>query len=134
MIPSRGRDSELSARCFPAKPNNVSLQQAVLCWPGLFHGRRTLATPALQPAPTGKRIEDSNLPNDGRRLMDINQAILYAQLVNAAYAILPCNIMNVAGQIVTVGTTNYQVVTSIFANDIATDMNRPAANPASRLV
>jgi hypothetical protein len=29
--------------------------------------------------------------------MDINQAILYAQLMNAAYAILPCNIANVAG-------------------------------------
>ena len=47
--------------------------------------------------------------------MDINQAILYAQLVNAAYAILPCNITNVAGQIVTVGTTNYQVVNGIVS-------------------
>ena len=55
--------------------------------------------------------------------MDLNQAILYAQLVNAAYAILPGNTTNAAGQIVTVGTLNYQVVTSIFANDLSTDMN-----------
>jgi hypothetical protein len=55
--------------------------------------------------------------------MDLNQAILYAQLVNAAYAIPPENTTNAAGQIVTVGAVNYEVVTSIFANDLATDMN-----------
>ena len=55
--------------------------------------------------------------------MDLNQAILYAQLVNAAYAILPGNTTNAAGQTITVGAASYQVVTSIFANDLATDMN-----------
>jgi hypothetical protein len=55
--------------------------------------------------------------------MNPNQAILYAQLVNAAYAILPGNTTNTAGQTVTVGAVSYQVVTSIFANDLATDMN-----------
>ena len=55
--------------------------------------------------------------------MDLNQAILYAQLVNAAYAIPPNNVNNAAGQIINVGTASYQVVTSIFANDLATDMN-----------
>lgn len=55
--------------------------------------------------------------------MDINQAILYAQLVNAAYAILPGNTTNAAGQTITAGASTYQVVTSIFANDLATDMN-----------
>ena len=55
--------------------------------------------------------------------MDINQAILYAQLVNAAYAILPGNTTNAAGQTITAGAANYQVVTSIFANDLSTDMN-----------
>lgn len=55
--------------------------------------------------------------------MNLNQAILYAQLVNAAYAILPGNTTNTAGQTVTVGAVSYQVVTSIFANDLATDMN-----------
>lgn len=55
--------------------------------------------------------------------MDLNPAILYAQLVNAAYAIPPDDRTNHAGQIVNVGATNYQVVTTIFANDLATDMN-----------
>ena len=55
--------------------------------------------------------------------MNLNQEILYAQLVNAAYAILPGNTTNTAGQTVTVGAVSYQVVTSIFANDLATDMN-----------
>ena len=55
--------------------------------------------------------------------MDLNQVILYAQLVNAAYAIPPDNTNNAAGQIVNVGAAGYQVVTSIFANDLATDMN-----------
>jgi hypothetical protein len=55
--------------------------------------------------------------------VDLNQGILYAQLVNAAYAVAPQNTTNGAGQTITVGATNYQVVTSIFANDLCTDMN-----------
>ncbi len=61
--------------------------------------------------------------------MDINQAILFAQLVNAAYAIPPDHTNNAAGQIVNVGAAGYLVVTSIFANDLATDMN-PARGQA----
>src|ERR1019366_7026137 len=45
--------------------------------------------------------------------MDLNQVILYAQLVNAAYAIPPDNTNNAAGQIVNVGAAGYEVVTSI---------------------
>ena len=52
--------------------------------------------------------------------MDINQAILYAQLVNAAYAVPPGNLTNGAGQIINVGAASYQIVTSLFANDLAT--------------
>jgi hypothetical protein len=55
--------------------------------------------------------------------VDLTSAILYAQLVNAAYAIPPSNTTNAAGQIVTVGAASYQVITSMFANDLATDMN-----------
>lgn len=55
--------------------------------------------------------------------MDINQAILYAQLVNAAYAIAPDNTANAAGQKINVGATQYDVVTSIYANDLSTDLN-----------
>jgi hypothetical protein len=60
--------------------------------------------------------------------MDLNLAILYAQLVNAAYAISPNNTNNAAGQIIPVGAVNYQVVTSIFANDLATEMNPERGN------
>ncbi len=60
--------------------------------------------------------------------MDLNQAILYAQLVNAAYAILPGNTTNAAGQTITLGARSYQIVTSIFANDLATDMNPSRGN------
>jgi hypothetical protein len=55
--------------------------------------------------------------------MDLNQAILYAELVNAAYAVDPTDVTNHAGQNINVGAVSYQVVTSIFANDLATDMN-----------
>ncbi len=55
--------------------------------------------------------------------MDLNQAILYAQLVNAAYAVDPTDVTNHAGQNINVGAVSYQVVTTIFANDLATDMN-----------
>ena len=55
--------------------------------------------------------------------MDINQAILYGQLVAAAYAVPPETTGNAAGQVISVGADTYEVVTSIFANDLATDMN-----------
>lgn len=55
--------------------------------------------------------------------MELNQAILYAQLVNAAYAVDPTDVTNHAGQTINMGPANYQVVTSVFANDLATDMN-----------
>jgi hypothetical protein len=59
--------------------------------------------------------------------MDINQAILYAQLVNAAYAIDPIDDTNQAGRALAIGA-GYQIVTSIFANDLATDMNPDRGN------
>jgi hypothetical protein len=60
--------------------------------------------------------------------MDFNQAILYAQLVNAAYAIDPANAKDAAGQAVTAGKVTFDVVTSIFANDLCTDMNPERGN------
>jgi hypothetical protein len=60
--------------------------------------------------------------------VDLNQAILFGQLVNAAYAVPVTDLTNHAGDIVPAGIdthqTSYQVVTSIFANDLATDMNQ----------
>ena len=55
--------------------------------------------------------------------MDLTQAILYAQLVNAADVIPPQNTDNAAGQVISVGEARYDVVTSLFANDLCTDMN-----------
>jgi Lipase (class 3) len=59
----------------------------------------------------------------GNFIMDVNQAILYAQLVDAAYAIAPNNTANVSGQSVTAGAAKYDVITSIFADDLSTDLN-----------
>ena len=59
--------------------------------------------------------------------MDLTQAILYAQLVNAAYAIPTGDVTNHAGQAIPVGA-GYTVITSIFANDLATDMNPARGN------
>ena len=55
--------------------------------------------------------------------MDRNKAIEFAQLLNAAYAILPDNVANSAGKALIAGDTAYTVVTTIYANDLATDMN-----------
>lgn len=60
--------------------------------------------------------------------MDINQAILYAQTVNAAYCIAPDNTANAAGQKITIGAAQYDVVTSIYANDLSTDLNPNRGN------
>jgi hypothetical protein len=64
--------------------------------------------------------------------MDLNRAIQYAQLVNAAYGVPTTDLGNKAGQIINagVGTANiaYQVITSIYADDLATDMNPERGN------
>ena len=55
--------------------------------------------------------------------MDLNQAILYGLAVNAAYAVPPSDLDNRAGTDIQIGAVNYEVVTSIYANDLATDVN-----------
>lgn len=55
--------------------------------------------------------------------MDINAAIRYAQLVNAAYAIDPSNVTSTAGTSVPTDAPSHEVVTTIYANDLATDMH-----------
>lgn len=50
-------------------------------------------------------------------------AIEYAQLISAAYAIPPSDLTNAAGKKLTAGNRPYTVITSIYANDLATDMN-----------
>jgi len=59
--------------------------------------------------------------------MDFNQAIKFAQLVNEAYAIQPTDLANQAGKTTSGGlgpaSTSYEVITSIYANDLATEIN-----------
>jgi len=55
--------------------------------------------------------------------MDLNQATLYGQAVAAAYTIDPADTANRAGKTIPVGGVNYDVVTSVYANDLSTDMN-----------
>ncbi len=55
--------------------------------------------------------------------MDLNDAIHYAQLVNAAYAVDPADVTNHVGDLVPADTRTHKVVSSIFANDLATEMH-----------
>ncbi len=59
--------------------------------------------------------------------MDLSKAIEFAQLVNAAYAVPPADLTNRTGEIVRAGIISggnaYAVVATIYANDLATDMN-----------
>ncbi|OMC52100.1 hypothetical protein A5745_02075 [Mycobacterium sp. IS-2888] len=51
------------------------------------------------------------------------KAIQFGQLVNATYATPPSDLTNAAGQELSAGGVDYTVVTTIYANDLATDMN-----------
>ncbi len=59
--------------------------------------------------------------------MDLNLAIQFGQLVNSAYAIAPNDLSNQAGKIVTAGlgsaSASCEVITSLYANDLATEIN-----------
>ncbi|MDE3136179.1 MAG: lipase family protein [Acidobacteriota bacterium] len=59
--------------------------------------------------------------------MNLASAIQFGQVVDAAYAVPSDDLANRAGQFVQVGTgaaaASYEVVTSIYANDLATQMN-----------
>jgi hypothetical protein len=53
--------------------------------------------------------------------MDVNLAIKFAQLVNAAYALDPKGGAGLAGQSISAGGMGYSIVTTLFANDLATE-------------
>jgi predicted lipase len=55
--------------------------------------------------------------------MDVTTAIKVAQLLNTTYDTAPSDLTNAAGKAVSAGGANYTVVTTIYANDLATDMN-----------
>jgi len=60
--------------------------------------------------------------------MDVTAAIQFGQLVGETYDILPSDLTNSAGNVLTAGGINYTVVTTIYANDLATDMNPDRVN------
>ena len=60
--------------------------------------------------------------------LDVSKAIEFGQLVNATYATPPSDLTNAAGQSLSAGGIGYVVVTTIYANDLATDMNPSRAD------
>jgi hypothetical protein len=55
--------------------------------------------------------------------IDLGTAIRCGQLLNTIYGTLPTDVTNQAGQKVSAGGTDYTVVTTIYANDLSTDIN-----------
>ena len=55
--------------------------------------------------------------------MDVNAAIQFGQLVEEAEGIAPGDLTNRAGTALNVGGTKYTVITTVYANDLATDMD-----------
>ncbi|OBH56952.1 lipase family protein [Mycobacterium sp. E2479] len=60
--------------------------------------------------------------------LNVTKAIQFAQLVNATYATPPGDLTNKAGQALSAGGVDYTVVTTIYANDLATDMDSSRAD------
>jgi predicted lipase len=55
--------------------------------------------------------------------VDVTTAVNVAQLLNTTYDTLPSDLTDAAGKAVSAGGINYTVVTTIYANDLATDIN-----------
>src|SRR5215470_20006089 len=59
--------------------------------------------------------------------LDLNTMVHFGQVVKTAYAIAPEKLSNSAGQTLTVSlggaSTSYSVITTVYANDLATEMN-----------
>ena len=55
--------------------------------------------------------------------MDVTKAIEFGQLVGETYKIAPSDLTNSAGKVVHAGGTDYVIVSTIYVNDLATDMN-----------
>jgi Lipase (class 3) len=59
--------------------------------------------------------------------VDLNSAIQFGQLVKAAYAVPSDDLSDTAGKVIQAGLTGggnaFEVVTTVYANDLATDIN-----------
>ena len=64
--------------------------------------------------------------------MDLNSAIQFGQLVDCVYAVNPADLTDQAGKNINAGLIGggvaYKVIASIYANDLATDMNPSRGN------
>lgn len=60
--------------------------------------------------------------------LNVAQAIQFAQLVDATYETPPSDLTNKAGQALSAGGVSYTVITTIYANDLATDMEPSRAD------
>ena len=64
--------------------------------------------------------------------MDLNAMIHFGLVVNKAYEIPPDQLTNSSGQMMTVSfagvDTRFEVITTVYANDLATDMNPERGN------
>jgi hypothetical protein len=64
--------------------------------------------------------------------MDFNQAILFGQLIGAAYAVPATDLTNRSGTVVSAGLgaaqTSFTVITSLYTNDLSTDVNKLRAS------
>jgi hypothetical protein len=75
----------------------------------------------------GRLYIERKIWSGGGDIVDLNSAILFGQLISAAYAVPPEDLTNRAGEILQAGLlgggTAFEVLTTIYANDLATDMN-----------
>jgi len=55
--------------------------------------------------------------------MDVTKAVHFGLILDEADDVLPSDLNNAAGRTFTEGSTTYKIVTTIYANDLATDMN-----------
>jgi hypothetical protein len=55
--------------------------------------------------------------------MDVVTAIQLGRLLGETYDVSPGDLTNSAGKVLSAGATGYTVVTTVYANDLATDMN-----------
>jgi predicted lipase len=76
---------------------------------------------AVPSAGKSKELEGKALP--AQPTVDVTTAINVGQLLNTTYDTLPSDLTNAAGTAVSAGGINYTVVTTIYANDLATDIN-----------
>jgi hypothetical protein len=91
--------------------------------------RRSIAVPYnLNIASESNKFEVCERKAD----MDLNAAIQFGQLVDYAYAAAPKDLTNRAGKTQNAGLigggVDYEVITTIYANDLATDMNPLRSN------